>query len=345
MSEPPWAPETRDVVVVGGSAGGVTAVKRLVAGLPEDFGAALFVTIHRGSGLPSVLADILSAAGPLPAVMAKEGEPFARGRIYVAPPDHHLIVGCDHVHVRRGPRENRTRPAIDPMFRSAAVSCSTRVIGVLLSGLLNDGTSGLIAIRRCGGLAVAQDPRDALFGDMPRGAIEQGAVDEVAPLAHLSDALVRLTRQRRPPPVEIPGMLRAEAFIAAQELHMDPDNNPIGTLSPLTCPECHGAMYEIREGKLLRYRCHTGHAYTAEALRNEQAEGWEDALYNALRVQEEQLALTRRMAEVAREYGAGLSAEAFEERARGYAEGAEIVRHLIAAGQVGNAAAAELADG
>jgi two-component system chemotaxis response regulator CheB len=170
-------------------------------------------------------------------------------------------------------------------------------------------------------------------------------VDEVAPLAHLSDVLVRLTRQRRPPPVEIPGMLRAEAFIAAQELHMDPDNNPIGTLSPLTCPECHGTMYEIREGKLLRYRCHTGHAYTAEALRNEQAEGWEDALYNALRVQEEQLTLTRRMAEMAREYGAGLSAEAFEERARGYAEGAEIIRHLIASGQVGNAAAAELADG
>jgi two-component system chemotaxis response regulator CheB len=333
------------VVVVGGSAGGVTAVKRLAAGLPEDFDAALFVTIHRGSGLPAVLADILSTAGPLPAAMAQEGEPFARGRIYVAQPDHHLIVGRDHVHVRRGPRENRTRPAIDPMFRSAAVNCSTRVIGVLLSGLLNDGTSGLIAIRRCGGLAVVQDPSDALFGDMPRSAIEQGAADEIAPLAAIGDLLVRLTRQRRPPSVEIPGIIRAEAFIAAQELHMDPDNNPIGTLSPLTCPECHGAMYEIREGSLLRYRCHTGHAYTAEALQNEQAEGWEYALYNALRVQEEQLALTHRMSELARESGAQASAKDLEERARGYAEGVEIIRRLIASGQVGNGAVREVADG
>jgi two-component system chemotaxis response regulator CheB len=345
VSKLPWTPETRDVVVVGGSAGAVTAVRQLVAGLPEDLGAALFVTIHRGNGLPAVLAEILNAAGPLPAVMAKEGQPFARGHIYVASPDHHLIVGRDHVHVRRGPRENRTRPAIDPMFRSAAVSCSTRVIGVLLSGLLNDGTSGLTAIRRCGGLAVVQDPSDALFGDMPRSAIEQGAVDEIAPLAAMGDLLARLTRQRRPPPVEVPGLIRAEAFIAAQELHMDPDNNPIGTLSPLTCPECHGAMYEIRDGKLLRYRCHTGHAYTAESLRNEQAEGWEEALYNALRVQEEQLALTRRMAEVAREFGAEPSAVAFEERARSYAEGVEIIRNLIASGQAGNGAVAELADG
>jgi two-component system chemotaxis response regulator CheB len=321
---------TRDVIVIGASAGGVEALKRLAAGLPADLSAAVFVVIHRADGPPSYLADILDAAGPLAAATAEDGQAFARGRIYVAPPDRHLLVGRDHVHVRRGPRENRMRPAIDPLFRSAAVNCSVRVIGVVLTGMLDDGTAGLVAIRRCGGVAVVQDPGSAEYPDMPRSAIRHAAADHVRPLHAIPALLRELAAQPCPPPVEVPQTLRMEALIAAQELGMDPDQNRLGKLSPLTCPECHGSMYEIHdEGGLLRFRCHTGHAFTAESLRAAQAESWERALYGALRAQEEQMALVRRMAQEARERGHLRSASDFEGRARSYQEGAEIIRRML----------------
>ena len=223
---------THDIVVVGGSAGAVEAVRSLAARLPGDLPAAVFVVIHRSSEGPSYLAEVLGAAGPLPALPAREGMLVQRGHIYVAPPDHHLLVGRDHVHVRRGPKENRTRPAIDPLFRSAAVNGTTRVIGLLLSGSLDDGTAGLRAIRRCGGVAVAQDPRDARYGEMPTSAIANGAVDHVCRLAELPDLLARLTRERCPRPLEPPEELRMEALIAAQELRMRPDNTSWATCRP-----------------------------------------------------------------------------------------------------------------
>jgi two-component system chemotaxis response regulator CheB len=319
----------RDVIVVGASAGGVEATRRLAAALPADLPATLFVVVHRGPDRPGYLAEILGAAGPLPAMVAEEGAPFVRGRIYVAPPDLHLLVGRDHVHVRRGPRENRVRPAIDPLFRSAAVHCSTRVVGVVLTGLLDDGTSGLQAIRRCGGVAVAQDPRDADFKDMPLSAVRHGAADHVLALDRMPDLLSRLARGPRPPAVEPPANLRMEALIAAQELSMDPDQKRLGELSPLTCPECHGSLYEIHDGTFLRFRCHTGHAFTAEALRSEQGKAWERALYDALRAQEEQAALLRRMAGDARQLGAARQADDFALRARSYEEGAQIIRGLL----------------
>lgn len=325
--------ENRDVIVIGASAGGVAAVQQLVAGLPADLPAAVFVVVHRGAAPPNLLAEILSAAGPLPATAAGEGERFAPGRVYVPPADHHLIVGPDHVHVRRGPRENRARPAIDVLFRSAAVSCSSRVVGVLLTGMLDDGTAGLLAIRRCEGLALVQDPEDALFPDMPRSAIEKGAADEVAALDRLAGLISRRAREPRPAQVEAPKLMRMETLIAAQELHVDPDRNPLGTLSPLTCPDCHGALREIREGRVLRYRCHTGHAFSAEALQDAQGEEWERALYRGLRVQEEQLALVRHLAEEVREGASPASLRDWEERARSYQEGAEIMRRLIENGR------------
>jgi two-component system chemotaxis response regulator CheB len=326
----PSAPgATRDVIVVGGSAGALEALRRLVAGLPADLGAAVFVVIHRGAGSPPVLAELLDAAGPLPAVVAEEGTRFAPGRIHVAPPDHHLLVGRDHLHVRRGPRENRARPAIDVLFRAAAVNCSTRVVGVLLSGLLDDGTAGLLAIRRCGGVALVQEPEDALFPDMPRSAIDHGAADHVLPARRLAGCVAALARGPRPPAVEAPERLRLETLIAAQELRMDPDRNPLGTLSASTCPECHGAMYEMQEDGVLRYRCHTGHAFTGEALRAAGAEDLEGILYNALRAQKEQMALCRRLADDARRRRHLSSADEHERRARSYAEGAQIIGRLL----------------
>lgn len=309
-------------------------MKRLAARLPADLPAAVFLTIHRGDNKPGYLADILNAAGPLSAETAAEGTRFERGRIYVAPPDRHLLVGRSHMHARRGPRENRVRPAIDPLFRSAAVNCSTRAIGVLLTGMLDDGTAGLLAIRRCGGVAVVQDPSTAAYPSMPLSAIRHAAADHVRPLEAIPALLAELARQPSPPLVEAPERLRIEALIAAQELHMDPEQNRLGTLAPLTCPECHGAMYEIREDGFLRYRCHTGHSFTAESLREAQTDTWEQALYEALRVQEEQLVLVRRMVSDAQERGELRHAQDFERRARSYEEGAEIIRRMLAGGPV-----------
>jgi two-component system chemotaxis response regulator CheB len=320
----------RDVIVIGGSAGGVEAVLELVHRLPAWLPAAVLVVIHRDPRSKNLLAEILNAAGPLLAVTAEEGQRLEHGRIYVAPADRHLLVQHNHLHVRRGPLENRTRPAIDPLFRSAAACCTTRVIGVLLSGLLNDGTSGLLAIKRCGGLAVVQDPETAAFQEMPMSALARVAVDHVAPLADMAALLAKLAASPRPAPVEVPEEIRLEALIAAQELTVMPDQKRFGTLSPLTCPDCHGSLQEIHENGLIRYRCHTGHAFTLEVLDAAQSEVRERALYGAMRAQQEHAMLARHMAEQARGRGEVRSVGFYERRVRDYEEGAEVIRQLLA---------------
>jgi two-component system chemotaxis response regulator CheB len=328
--QPEPKPPRRDIVVIGASMGGVEALKRLLGRLPTDLPASLFIVLHTADHEPGLLARVLGAASGLPVETAEEGRRFASGHIYVAPPDRHLIVGHDHLHVRRGPREHAARPAIDPLFRSAAVNCTTRVIGVLLTGLLNDGTSGLQAIKRCGGLAVVQDPSDAAYAEMPRSAIRHAAIDHVLPLEEISAALVALVREPPPPAEEVPEEIRVEALIAAQEIRdMDHPSRP-RTISPITCPECHGSLQEIVNGKLLRYRCHTGHAFTLETLGAAQADEWERALYGAYRAQQERAIVVRRMADQASRDGAAQVAEQLQKRAHSYDEGAELLRGLIA---------------
>jgi two-component system, chemotaxis family, protein-glutamate methylesterase/glutaminase len=328
--EPGQTVTGRDIIVIGASAGGLETLKRLLAAVPADLPASLFVVLHTADHEPGILARVLASASALPVVTAEEGQAFARGHIYVAPPDKHLLIGRDHLHVRRGPRENGFRPAIDPLFRSAAVSCTTRVIGVVLTGLLNDGTSGMRAIKRCGGLAIVQHPRDAAYDEMPRNAIRHAAIDHVLPLDEIAKILAARAREPHPPKGEIPDDIRAEALIAAQEVrHMEPSGS--GILSPITCPECHGAMHEIKDGELVRYRCHTGHAFTLETLGAIQKEAWERALYGALRAQQERASLVRRLANEAEDRG---KAEAvhLHRRAGTYEEGAELLRRLIASG-------------
>jgi two-component system chemotaxis response regulator CheB len=334
LSQPARDSGGRDVVVVGASMGGVQALRRLLGGLPADLPAALFIVLHTADHDHGLLARVLSSSSSLPVATAVEGERFVRGCVYIAPPDRHLIVGPDHVHVRRGPRENGTRPAIDPLFRSAAAHCTTRVIGVLLTGLLDDGTAGLQAIKRCGGLAVVQDPRDSAYDQMPRSAIRHVAVDHVLPLEEIPAALAALTRERPPPPGEVPDDIRAEALIAAQEFRDMEHASRAGPLSPITCPDCHGTMQEIIDGGLVRYRCHTGHAFTLETLGAIQAEAWERALYGAYRSQHERSMVVRRMAEQARRQGAS-GVALLERRAESYEEGAELLRRLIASGNSG----------
>jgi two-component system, chemotaxis family, protein-glutamate methylesterase/glutaminase len=321
------------VIAIGGSAGAPEAMMSLIRDLPADLPAAVLVAIHRTPEGPDLLAEILENLGSLPTVMAEEGQRLERGRIYVAPPDRHLLVEHDHLHVRRGPRENRARPAIDPLFRSAAVCCSTRVIGVLLSGMLNDGTSGLRAIKRCGGLTVVQDPRSAAFPDMPRHALAHVAVDHIVPLARLAPVLSELATSPRPPLLAtVPEEIRIEALIPAQELTVMHDHHPFGPLSTLACPDCHGSMVEIREGDLLRFRCHSGHAFTLETLRLAQGEAWERTLYAAMRAQQGQAMLAGRLAAEAGAKGHARSAKALARRERDYREGAEVIRQLLAQG-------------
>jgi two-component system chemotaxis response regulator CheB len=327
-------PSNRDLIVIGGSAGGVEVLLALARKLPAGLPAAVLVALHRSPDYPSLLPELLDAAGPLPAVAAEEGQRFEHGRIYVAPPDRHLLVERDHLHVRRGPRENRVRPAIDPLFRSAAATCSTRVIGVLLTGLLNDGTSGLLAIKRCGGLAVVQDPREAAYPDMPQNALAIVAVDFVRPVDGLAPLLAELAATTRPPAVEPPEEIRIEALIAAEELYVMPDQHRLGKLSPLTCPDCDGSMQEIEEEGLVRYRCHTGHAFTLETLRLATGEAWERTLYGAMRAQQQHAMVARKIAEQARQRGDERAAAEFDQRARDYEEGATVIQRLAARGNV-----------
>jgi two-component system chemotaxis response regulator CheB len=227
--------------------GGVEALKRLLGHLPPDLPASLFIVLHTADHEPGLIAQVRGRTSCLPVVTTEEGQAFASGHVYVAPPDRHLIVGHDHVHVRRGPREHGARPAIDPLFRSAAVNCTTRVIGVLLTGLLNDGTSGLQAIKRCGGVAIVQDPSDAAYAEMPRSAIRHVAIDHVLPLEDIPGGLVELVREPAPPAGEIPEEIRVEALIAAQEIGEMEQMTRSRTISPITCPECHGSIARDRQ--------------------------------------------------------------------------------------------------
>ncbi len=320
----------RDIVVIGASAGGVEAVTGLVKEFPADLGAAIFVVLHVAAGYKSVLPRILSSAGPLAAEHARNGEPIIPNRIYVARPDHHLLLHDSQVRVVRGPRENGYRPAIDPLFRTAAFAYGPRVIGVVLSGALDDGTAGLLSIRGQGGVAVVQDPSDALVDAMPRSALKNVDVDHVASAAELGALLPELVRETvedvRPPPP----LLERES---ALDLSGSTEGVlKVGSPSSLACPGCGGVLNEVRDGDLVRFRCQVGHAYAPESLYLEQRAHLEGALWAALRALEEQAALSRRMATRARELGHNRSSVRYGERAVAAEAQARTVREALGLG-------------
>jgi two-component system chemotaxis response regulator CheB len=281
----------RDVVVIGASAGGVAALMTLVQALPPDFLAPIFVVLHIPADSPSVLSQLLGSVSALEVRQPRDGEKVAPGVIYLAPPDHHLLLEGDQVLVTRGPKENRFRPSIDALFRSAAYTYGPRVIGVVLTGYLDDGTSGLWSVQRMGGRAVVQEPRDAEQPSMPTNALEFVAADYVVPLAQLGALLVRLTQERVPAKTRLPAaeldLLKIEFTIAKQGGGFELGIIDKGHLTPLTCPDCHGALTQLIEGELIRYRCHTGHAYTVSALLSEVTQSVESMLYQAMRGLEE----------------------------------------------------------
>lgn len=286
-------------IAIGASAGGIEALKTIAAGLPEGLPAAIAVVNHLAPNSPGYLPEILSMAGPLPATNAIDREPLLPGRIYVAPPDHHLLVKPYHIVLSRGPKENRTRPAIDPLFRSAAVSFGNRAIGVVLTGSLDDGTAGLAAIKGCSGITVVQDPADAATRSMPESALRHVVVDHVAPIAEMAPLLARLVRENPPTDLrQVAAMkrdLELELKFAAGE-STEVKLSDLGEPSLFTCPECHGALVQLRGQVPQRYRCHTGHAFTAANLLAALRESTETALWSTLRSFQETSMLLRHIA-------------------------------------------------
>jgi two-component system, chemotaxis family, protein-glutamate methylesterase/glutaminase len=318
-----------DIVVVGASAGGVEALSQLAAVLPGDLDAAVFVVLHISAESPSALPAILARRGRLPACHARHGDPIEHGRIYVAPPDHHLLVGDGVVHLANGPRENGHRPAVDPLFRSAAAVYGPRVAGVVLSGALDDGTAGLAAIKQSGGATLVQDPRESLAGGMPLNAIEHVRVDQVLGVAEIGAAIVRLASDPLDP---VADELAVEADLG--ELDGDvvrPGDRP-GDPSGFSCPDCGGVLWELHEGDLVRFRCRVGHAWSAESLLGQQAETLEAALWVALRSLEERSALSHRLMDAAMSRGYAMSAHRFAEQALDADKAVDRIRDFLLGG-------------
>jgi two-component system, chemotaxis family, protein-glutamate methylesterase/glutaminase len=327
-----------DIIVIGSSAGGVDALTKLVNQLPANLPASIFTVLHIPARSPSFLPDILSRSGPLPAIHPADGEEITHGHIYIAPPDQHLLIERGYVRIIRGPRENRHRPAIDPTFRSAALAYGPRVVGVILTGALGDGTAGLLAIKQCGGIAVVQDPHDALYPSMPLNALANVQVDHMVPLALIGPLLMRLVSKQVEEKEVYPlsGELKKEMVLA----EMNPDISSIsnssraGTPSAFSCPECGGVLWELQNGDLLHFRCRVGHAFSVESVLDAQSEQLEAALWMALKTLEEHASLSNRMAMSMRARGQEQLAKNFEEKKLQAEQSALVIQQILRKGEL-----------
>ena len=281
--------------MIGASAGGFEAIKQLVALLPSDLDATIFIVWHMSPDVTGILPQVINQQKTILATNAVDNEIVTTNRIYVAPPDRHLLLENGFVRVSRGPKENRFRPAVDPLFRSAAYIYGPRVIGVVLSGALDDGTAGLWTIKSRGGIAIVQEPAEAEVSSMPENALAAVAVDYRVTIAELAPLLVRLTAETVTEVGEIAmeeqQKIAIETRIAAQNGALGLGVLTLGKPSHFACPECHGVLSAITDGDLVRYRCHTGHAYSADSLLTTLTENVEDTLWSAIRGLEESIIL------------------------------------------------------
>ncbi|WP_309117086.1 chemotaxis protein CheB [Saccharothrix sp.] len=321
---------SRDLIVVGASAGGVEALRAFVGGLPDGLAAAVAVVLHMPAGGTSALPAILRRSGPLPVVGAKHGMPLRTGRIHVAPPDHHLIVTDGAVRLSRRPTENGHRPSVDALFRSAAVARGPSVIGVVLSGTLDDGAAGMVAITSRGGLAVVQDPEDALYSGMPAAVLRNLHVEHVLPAAEMGVLLREVAGRPVADAGEPSDLLRKETALSADEAGAPRGEvSRMGTPSTFSCPDCHGTLTSL-DADHTRFRCHVGHAWTAEALLEAQDTALERALWTALRTLEEKATLARRMGRAARARGSRPLVERYRATEVEASSAAEVLRsHLL----------------
>lgn len=326
---------TPNIIVIGASAGGFDALKTLVGKLPSDLEASIFIVWHMAADVRGVLPQVLNRANTLHAAHAYEGEQIVPNRIYVAPPDHHLLVERGHVRVTRGPKENRFRPAVDPLFRSAAVAYGSRVIGVILSGALDDGTAGLWAIKNRGGLAVVQDPLDAEVPSMPESAMREVEVDHSVPISEMADLLVRLSQKQIVESSEVVmdenEKMEIEIRIAAEASGFESGVMKLGAPSSYACPDCHGVLATWRDGNLVRFRCHTGHAYSADSLLLSVSEGIEEGLYSAIRGVEESIMLLNHLGDHFAEVNQKKLAALYFQKAQEAEGRAQLVRQAVLA--------------
>lgn len=296
--------EQKNIIVIGSSAGGVDALQRLCAALPADLPAAVFIAQHVAPSARSVLPQILNKVSPLNVLAPVDGQQIEHGHIYVGAPDHHILLRPDRILMRRGPYENRTRPAVNALFRSAAVHYGSRVIGVVLTGLLDDGTEGLIAIKAVGGTSVVQHPDDAEWPSMPRNALKRDHVDFALPLAELGALLGRLAHEEAGPSIPLPEELHIEDRIAAQEFAVaEPDIVTPGQPSHISCPDCGGVLNQIVVQDEVRFRCQVGHAFTPLGLAVAQNDELERALGIAVRTHRDRIRLFEQMGDSAKARG------------------------------------------
>jgi two-component system chemotaxis response regulator CheB len=319
------------VVALGASAGGVEALKRVVSDLPSDLGAPVLVVLHTSPGERSYLPEILGRAGSLPATGATDGEKLEPNHIYVARPDHHLLVVDGRLRVVRGPHENGHRPAVDPLFRSAALAYRERAIGVVLSGALDDGAAGSAAISRLGGSVLVQDPQDAAFPDMPRNAIIVDHPEAVLPVDELGAAVVGLVRA---PPghrkeAEVEDNLRLEREYAALSEDAIARHHVFGEVARFSCPSCGGTLWEAPDDDNLRFRCRIGHAFGSETLLTEQSQSLDASLAAALRALQERADLAKRVGRRMRALGADHRAERYDRIVQESERDALVIRRVL----------------
>jgi two-component system, chemotaxis family, protein-glutamate methylesterase/glutaminase len=314
-------------VAIGASAGGVEALAFLITRLPNPFPATMLITLHLSQG--SELDQILNRAANGRAAFAQNGDTLRKGHIFIAPPGHHLIANGETLLLGSGPRESHAKPAIDPMLRSVAACCGPRTVGVVLTGTLGDGASGLNAIQQCGGMTVVQDPNDAAHPEMPRAAMNESTPDHIVRLVDLPMLLTSLVHQPAGQPRPVPESIRFEVSIASGEKGSMRQMDRLGQRSILTCPECNGLMWEIDEGNLVRYRCHVGHAYSEETMSIGLDGNLRRALASALRLFEERVALLKKLDKQARESGHKRAAHDYNRKKDEYEVEAEVIRETI----------------
>lgn len=344
------------VIVAGASAGGVEAYIRFVGGLPSDFAAAVFLVLHIPSEFPSFLADILRSKTHLKVLPTEDGAPVTSGEIRVAPPGFHTLIQSGRMMLVRGPRENRHRPAVDPLFRSAASEYGPRAIGIILTGTLDDGTAGLFEIKRRGGIAIVQDPADAEQASMPASALSSVDVDYCLPLARIPTLLSELVQRplsesppavscsnghhTKPAPPKVPRapgprtpVPQHEIKVAAGDIvETFSDHRQPGSPSVYTCPECQGVLWEVQEGGLLRFRCRVGHAYSLDTISVGQAEALEAALWNAMKILEENVSVCRRLVQRAQEKNLAFLVNQYQARIRKAEEQMKILKRVLLSG-------------
>lgn len=286
-----------DIIVIGTAAGGLEALDKLIGALPGNLPASIFIVQHMApEANGEALLHRLRKHEGFRCQLATNGASFKNGQIFVAPPDNHLLIKQRTLLVTKGARENRERPGIDPLFRSAAVTHGRRVIGVVLTGMLDDGTAGLIAVKKCGGITVVQDPKDAAYPDMPQSALDNLNVDYCVPISEMGSLLERLTHQPPGKSKPVPEDVRTEAIIAERVLSDVEQVNGLGSQVPYNCPNCGGVLWKINNPDIRRFRCHTGHSFTESALLTSQSEKIEETLWISLRMFEEHKNLLHSMA-------------------------------------------------